>query len=157
MVFDNDRRAQRRMRTQIYYASRLIAFESARNNVFGALDKLTIEDTTPPVVTCAAVSFEDHAMGIEYTVEDEFGEVTGSAAFETRCCPLPVVAGQIVKVICKDHEECRPDVGFDRGRFGVRTDEAALVVTATDQCGNEATCTVELCGPAKEAGNGGGD
>ena len=108
---------------------------------------VTVEDRTPPVVTCAVVSLDDRYVAIEYTVEDECSGITGSAAIETRCCPLPVVDGQVVKVKCKDQEECKLDVDFEDGTFKIKTDEAALVVTATDECGNEASCRVEICVP----------
>ncbi len=106
---------------------------------------VTIKDTTPPVVTCAAVSLDGLFVLIEYSAWDACGVVTGSAVIETQCCPLPVLEGQVVKILCMNHEECKLNLGFADGTFKIKTDEAALVVTATDECGNEATCLVGLC------------
>ncbi len=35
----------------------------------------------------------------------------------------------------------------DEGNLEIEATTASLVVTATYECGNEATCTVELCVP----------
>lgn len=76
--------------------------------------------------------------------------MTGSAVIETQCCPLPVSHGQVVKVKCQDHEECKLKLDFEDEVFEIKTNAANLVVTAIDECGNEATCTVELCVPGED-------
>ncbi len=112
---------------------------------------VTIADTQVPVVTCSATPIRpgrgEQELLIEYSAWDECGEVTGSAVIETRCCPLPVADGQVVRIKCDNHEECKLNVDFEHDVFRIQTDEAALVVTATDECGNTATCEVELCTP----------
>ena len=55
---------------------------------------------------------------------------------------IPVSSGQSVNVECDD-DDC--EVEFDEGTLNVEASGATLVVTATDECGNTATCTVELC------------
>ncbi len=104
-----------------------------------------IADTQPPVVTCSATELNGHRMLIEYDAWDDCGEVTGSAATETACCPLPTTDGQIIKVKCREHDECQLQLDFEDEIFEIKTDMATLVVTAADECGNEATCEVELC------------
>lgn len=106
---------------------------------------VTISDTQPPVVTCSATPLNGHRMVIEYDASDDCGEVTGSAVIETACCPLPVADGQIIAMRCKQRQECKILLDFKRDMFLIQSDVATLVVTATDECGNEATCTVELC------------
>ena len=66
---------------------------------------------------------------------------------ETLCCPLPVSDGQIIKLKCNKHEECKLKLDFEDEVFKIDSNVAALVVTATDECGNTATCEVELCVP----------
>ncbi len=106
---------------------------------------VTISDTEPPVVFCSVRPVQGHRLMIEYSAEDACGDVTGSAVIETSCCPLPVVDGQVVRVKCTEHDVCKLSMDFEHDTFRITTNEAALVVTATDECGNEATCVVDLC------------
>ncbi len=106
---------------------------------------VTIADTEPPVVSCSVREVQGHRLMIEYSAEDACGDVTGSAVIETRCCPLPVVDGQVVKVECEDDEACELKLDFEDDVFEIKADKAALVVTAVDACGNEAVCVVQIC------------
>ena len=108
---------------------------------------VTISDTQPPLVTCSATRMHGQRILIEYEASDDCGDITGSAVIETACCPLSVADGQVIAVKCTERQECKINVDFKRDMFRIQSDVATLVVTATDECGNEATCEVELCIP----------
>ena len=108
---------------------------------------VTIAQTQPPVVTCSATPLGRHRLLIEYGAADECREAAGSAVIETICCPLPVVSGQVVKMKCRDDEDCKLKLDFEDETLEIKTNTATLVVTATDECGNTATCEVDLCIP----------
>ncbi|MFQ5474172.1 MAG: hypothetical protein ACE5FA_14980, partial [Dehalococcoidia bacterium] len=108
---------------------------------------VTTSDTQPPMVTCSSTPLNGHRVLIEYSAEDVCGNAVGSAVIETLCCPLPVTNGQVVKLKCAQQQECKLKLDFEEGIFEIESDSATLMVTATDECGNEATCTVELCIP----------
>ncbi len=111
---------------------------------------VTIADSQPPVISCSATPLNGHRVLIEYGASDDCGATTGSAVIETACCPLPVVDGQVVKVECEDDEACNLKLDFEDDVFEIESNAATLVVTATDSCGNEATCEVVLCVPEDE-------
>ncbi len=114
---------------------------------------VSIADTTPPVVTCSVSPVsgdgdddEEERLMISYSATDACGVVmTGSAVVDTPCCPVPVSDGQIIKFECADHPECELELDFEEGLFEIEADTATLSVTATDTCGNTATCTIDLC------------
>ena len=96
-------------------------------------------------------SDDDGRILIEFDASNNCGAVSVSAVIELGChdddddggaAEVAVVSGQTIEVECDD-EDC--EVEFDEGILEIEATNASLVVTATDECGNEATCTVELC------------
>ena len=99
------------------------------------------------MVTCSPTPLNGNRMLIAYDAWDDRGQVTGLAVIDTVRGSVPVAEGQIVKLKCRNHGECKLKLEFGRESLEVKTDQAALVVTATDECGNTGTCAVGLCIP----------
>ncbi len=89
---------------------------------------------------------------LEFSSSDACGIVDVSAVIALDCVSddddeavpgdIPVTNGQSVDVECDD-DDC--EVEFEEGTLEIEASGAVLIVTATDECGNTATCTVELC------------
>ncbi len=124
-----------------------LAVDDGNGGTCSEATTVTIADTQPPVVTCSAVAMDGQRFLIEYNASDDCREASGSAVIETLCCPLPVVSGQVVRMKCHDDEDCKLKLDFEDETFEIKTNAATLVVTATDECGNTATCEVDLCIP----------
>ena len=121
--------------------------------------RVTVADTEPPAVTCAAtpVVGGDGALQITFGASDNCGVVTLSAEIAPAagpegaeggiCGPVPVSNGQVVSVECGD-DGCEVETGA--GVLEVEAAGAVLTVTATDAAGNTASCTADLCPPEIE-------
>ncbi len=136
----------------------------------------TIVDTTPPMVTCsgnldmsAGGQFEGRGSSvggrtlfldgggddsgnvlIGFTATDGCGAVSVSAVLDISCpqiqfgcLQIPVVDGQMIDLEC-EVDECEFEV--HNGILKIEAGTATLIVTATDECGNTSSCSVDLCG-----------
>ena len=109
-------------------------------------DTVTVRvDSEAPVIACSATVLnddDDARLLIEFSATDNCGLESVSSVIETPCRDIPVVDGQIVELECED-DDCELD--FENGILDIEATTATLVVTAEDECGNTATCTVDLC------------
>ena len=110
-------------------------------------DTVTVRvDSEAPMIACSATVLpnddDDERLLIEFSATDNCGLESVSSVIETPCRDIPVVDGQIVELECED-DDCELD--FENGILDIEATTATLVVTAEDECGNTATCTVDLC------------
>ncbi len=109
-------------------------------------DTVTVRvDSEAPVIACSATVLnddDDARLRIEFSVTDNCGLESVSSVIETPCRDIPVVDGQTVELECED-DDCELD--FENGILDIEATTATLIVTAEDECGNTATCTVDLC------------
>ncbi len=93
-------------------------------------------------------------MLIEYSASDACGSVDITAVIALDCPgddddddTVPgdpsVADGQVIELECDD-DDCEVEFDDD-GILEIESNTAVLIVTATDECGNTTTCTVELC------------
>jgi len=113
-------------------------------------------DNTPPDVSCSAtpVDDDDDELQINFSATDDVGIATLTAVIDIGCEQIPVEDGQIVKVKCGD-DDCEAEFDDD-GTLEVKSNTATLIVTATDEADNTATCEIDLC-PAEEEDDGDND
>ncbi|MFQ5501115.1 MAG: hypothetical protein ACE5EQ_02315 [Phycisphaerae bacterium] len=102
---------------------------------------------------------------LEFGATDVCGAVSVSAAItvgcpgiEFGCLIIPVIDGQIIDLECSDPNGDDQDCEFenDEGTLKIHAGSAMMIVTATDDCGNTSTCTVDLCAAIPAAGGNSG-
>lgn len=132
---------------------------------------ITVQDTTPPEVSCSATvlksckACEDmwkektrwrkrcpyKLIRVEFGASDTCGSADVSGVIDVGCRQIPVVNGQVIKLYCVKDECYCGKISCTCGTHEcgdipeIRAKNASLIVTAVDECGNTATCTKDLC------------
>jgi gliding motility-associated-like protein len=96
----------------------------ANGNTADCTFDVTLDDVTPPTVTCPANSNENVDANCDFTIPD----YTGSATITDNCDPAPVVV------------QAPPAGTVISGHGTVQT----ITITATDADGNSANCTFDI-------------
>ncbi|MFQ5411907.1 MAG: FG-GAP repeat protein, partial [Phycisphaerae bacterium] len=96
----------------------------------------------------------DGPIMILFDATDDCGEVTLSAIIDIGCMQIPVENGTLIAFECNegdDSGDCEAEE--DDGILEIEAASAILIVTATDESGNTATCEITLCTPPDDSGD----
>ncbi|MFQ5501994.1 MAG: hypothetical protein ACE5EQ_06790, partial [Phycisphaerae bacterium] len=135
---------------------------------------VTFQDSAPPEITCSVMPVpeddddesgdgggeegddkdnSDHEKADEglrvvlFEASATCGTVSVRGVIDIGCEVIPVDSGTFIKLKCKDKCKKKEDDGI----LKIETTSATLVVTAVDECGNEATCESVLCTPSDDS------
>ncbi|MBI4584701.1 MAG: hypothetical protein HY717_11865 [Planctomycetes bacterium] len=124
-----------------------LAVSDGRDTVTGSAS-VTIQDTMPPAVSCAASpTGAKNQVAVSFSASDLCSAAQVSAVIDLGCEQVPVADGQALD-LCADFI-CRL-IAVDTGALIEERRDGTLVVTATDACGNTSTCSVLIPKPAPE-------
>ena len=124
---------------------RLIILAASLFVVFACRPADLVAGCEPPVIECFADLVPDGGctLRVSWEVILPGCEEDVTAVIDIGCDVIPVENGQIVSLNCVAPGDCSFE--FEMDVLDVTSDQAILIVTATDNQGNVATCEIDLC------------